>query len=1143
MLKQFALGAIFMGAASLLGLNAPLHAALQTPIKPSYQYNWYYNNTALNTAYALGVSHWNFLKYYDEARLRYGELPSADQLADATVGWDIYIGSNVPGLNKLMPVDNNPPDRLGLWTASTPLIPLINNIVTPVNKTEGFRRPLLPPLKFTRDGRIGLAPESGGLDGKPQLLRIRLNRPESLKKHFLQTEPGVPTLDPETWAVADYSKWGLPGAKLTQFVSICEGLPKSSSEANPYACGDGGQDDCYSMTLVGGGVTDTFTTSDIYELEGGYRVKYMPQLDTQDRVYSREMTVRVSQPKTAQARIASVEFSPDYRVSPIRQGVLFELNTPADGRLLVTRRQGLPLVWRHSKTGQMRAGSYEIVYAVAPEDAEPCDASQWGDFQPISHAPYDSRVNKKYPFAKYPFRDPMGNYIPDGEDLKATYPWLDMDAKNMSVMISDANLFSGGFHGQSSRFKSSCVNPGCKPSDSQEKSNISQFTMMGAWTRGKMAIIDNKINYSDFRINLANAVYLDLYQPGSASAVTENRASNVEVGAYREVGGGTIRDQYIPLKDEYGRSVLGRDGSPQKYLMRLTSLFDSIENRMNYNPHMKPAMPFDVVWLLSSGATSDEFAFDDLLNDNAFIISDMVAAYSWVNLNRFRMTGFDGWNEQLGSWRGQVKVQNSATTLPQQWVVPKAGDVVSGRIEPVANGGVKGKGMYFNGIDTRILYNISGTQPKPMSSSYWFHSVFLDARGLTKGAEQVVIDFPDKSRLTISDAGQQILLNAYNNLGQLVKAVPVPAGLVRDRWFQLGLQKSPSNLVTLFVNGYPYADFAPANGSLFQMTGGALVLGRPHNSYGNSLSSWQAMLGLSNGSTTNHRAFKGWMDEYKVYAYKPDLETACNLAHGTLVAVGKNAQMARLASLYPAQMHSRVSTALQLRGQSSFPSYACFQDNPSKGQTAVLHKLPPASISVRSNMHFPEGPLYHDAPRPDSTKNEFCLACHSSSNFNGLTVEALRYKNIPAKLDPRRQPTQAPQFITGHIPADFISTIKGNWNAMGSQFMDEYLMPSSNGVVPTIRNLVQVQSGRPIAVVTSGATISRRSFSALRVNVSGLASRAVFRINGRQLVEDSLPPFELPVNFLVNGTNTVSITTSAPNRRQSSSNFQFKITP
>ena len=476
----------------------------------------------------------------------------------------------------------------------------------------------------------------------------------------------------------------------------------------------------------------------------------------------------------------------------------------------------------------MRAGSYETVYAVAPDSAAPCDASQWGDLKPISHAPFDPLVKSRYPFAKYPFRDPMGHFIPDGDDIKGTYPWVDMDAKNISLMISDANLFRDGAVVDNSRFPNRCVHNGCTPADSTDKSNISQFTLMGAWTKGKMSIFDNRLNYADFRINAANALNLDLYQSGSALASTVNKSASVEVGAYREVGGGTEKDVYIELKDEYGNNT------GHKYLMKNTSLFDSIENRMNYNPHMKPAAPHDVVWLLSM-CNKREFSFDDLLNNNAFILSDMVAAYSWVNNNRFRMTGYDGWNELLGRWIGQVKVQNAATTLPDRWNVPHSGDVVHGRIEPVGNGGVKGKGMYFNGINTRILYDIPSSQPQSMSGSYWFHSLFLDARGLSANEERVILDFPDKSRLTMMSAGVNMSFKAYNNHGELQQTFFVPASLVKERWFNVGIQRSPTNIITVYVNGYPYTEFASTNGSMFQMTGGALVLGRAHNHYDLSL--------------------------------------------------------------------------------------------------------------------------------------------------------------------------------------------------------------------------------------------------------------------------------------------------------------------
>jgi hypothetical protein len=160
------------------------------------------------------------------------------------------------------------------------------------------------------------------------------------------------------------------------------------------------------------------------------------------------------------------------------------------------------------------------------------------------------------------------------------------------------------------------------------------------------------------------------------------------------------------------------------------------------------------------------------------------------------MTAYDGWNELWGDWRGQVKVQNAATTLPDKWIVPHSGDVVHGRIEPVANGGVKGKGLYFNGQNTRVLYEHSR---RPAAGDGVLLLVPLAVPGcarLSTNEERVVLDFPDKSRLTMKDAGWNVSFQAYNNFGELQRVFLVPAGLVKERWFNLGVQTAPNNTIT-----------------------------------------------------------------------------------------------------------------------------------------------------------------------------------------------------------------------------------------------------------------------------------------------------------------------------------------------------------
>jgi len=1109
-------------------------AAMPAPQAPAATIDWADGQD--RTLYSLAASSWHFDRYYDEARARYGSTPPPGDLAAAKAGWLVYLLS-LTGADKFT---GNPPDHGWGWTITQPQIPLANRVVTPVNHRAGFRKPHMPPLRWTRDGRIGVVADTGGLDGRPQPLRIQLNRPESLQTHFNDSAPGVPGVDPQVHEIADYAQWGLPGSKLAQFTTVCEAEPKTAAQANPYACGSGGQDDCYDLTLIGTAVTEGFDTSAQVGVDGGVRSQVLPALEANDRLFSRQITVRVAQPKTRDARIAAVSVSAGYQVAPIRQGVLFEPITPADGRLLIARRGGLPLVWKHSGSGRMIAGNYETVYSVAPANASPCDVTQWGDLYPISHAPFDPRVKDRYLFARYPFRDPMGNYIPDGMDIKGTYPWIDKDAKVLSLMISDANLFGGGYLFPKERYASRCVHAGCTRGD-RDATNDLTYAVIGGWSKGKMVVIDNLLNFGDFRLTLSNALYLDLYQPGSALAATQNRSASVELGGTRSLSH-SEPNSLIALTDAWGNPVLGRDGQPQFHLIKNSSVFDTLDNRLNYNPNLKPSSPHDVVWTLSSGVATDEFSFDDLLNDNAFIVSDMVAAFTAINDSPFRMTAFDGWNELWGDWRGQVKVQNAATTLHDRWQVPHSGDVVHGRIEPVANGGVKGKGLYFNGQNTRVLYDIPASQPRPLTSSYWFHSLFIDARGLTGSDERVLLNFPDKSRLTIKDAGWNVSFQAYNNFGELQRVFLVPATLVKERWFQLGLQTAPNNVITVFVNGFPYTEFTATQGSLFRMGAGALVLGRGHHDYDARYAGfWDWLFGRSTATAASYRVFEGWMDEYKVFSYQPDPESACNLAHGTLVAAGSNAALGQLAALYSAPMHARISQALQLRGQPVHARYACYQDNPSADRTAQLHRLPEGAVSLRNSIHFPEGPLYHDAPRPDSSANEFCLACHSTKGAGGLTVEALRYRNLPASLDPRRQPMQAPPLLTGNVTAELVAAMNGDWRALGSNRIDEYVQPGSAGVVPEIRNLVRVSGGAPVSVVNAGSTIARGSFSALRINASGLAVRAVFRVNGVQVLDDRAAPFELPNASLVTGSNEVAVTTYAANGMQGQLSLAVRV--
>ncbi len=350
----------------------------------------------------------------------------------------------------------------------------------------------------------------------------------------------------------------------------------------------------------------------------------------------------------------------------------------------------------------------------------------------------------------------------------------------------------------------------------------------------------------------------------------------------------------------------------------------------------------------------------------------------------------------------------------------------------------------------------------------------------------------------------------------------------------------------MFVNGYPYSEFTAS--SLFQMTGGDLVLGRAHNSYDykydwvrEGLLDWKR---VATATPVTYGAFKGWMDDYKVFAYQPDLETVCNLAHGTLVAPNTNTTIQTLAKLYPQAMHDKVSYALKMRGQWSTANYACYTGNPSQDKTAVLHSLPSGSIPVRTAMHFPEGPLYHDAPRPDSSSNEFCLACHSDGDkISGLSLKgALAVNpNLWAKYDKRRQPTQPHTFITGNMPAEFLRSIQPN-NISNSNYIDDHTMKSSNGVLPGIWNLTLLNlEGKPVGVMPS--VLTKGAFSGLRLNTSGLTKGVQFQVmSTSQLASsnDFSPPFEISASALANGTS-LKVTAYGFNGQKSEYTYNYTL--
>ncbi|MDX1696112.1 MAG: hypothetical protein R3208_20265, partial [Ketobacteraceae bacterium] len=351
---------------------------------------------------------------------------------------------------------------------------------------------------------------------------------------------------------------------------------------NPYICGENGENDCYDMTIIS-------STSNGITF----------------RLWGTPVTVEVANPKTAEARIQNVEVG----TSTPGGEVLFsdDWTEPAvtrDGRLLTGRQSLFPRAWTNPNTGKTRIGAWDLAYSVLPEDAEPCDVTGWTRFHPISHAPYDPEMKGRYGLAAYPFRDAHGQIIPDGADVAGTYPWVDRDG---------ANVFMAGVIGRladqsETKYPRRCVKEGCEKFE-QPYDRDRGYMVGGLWTRGKFVHLDAMINNQDWAVGVRSE-------------------SHYWVDLYRDETGADV-----PVRFGAGRFSPGPDAGPMPpgYTGN-ANILDSIENLFNYHEHAKPISGGDVVWIMGTGVATDEIVFDDYMDHNAFIVSNMQASITPLRL-------------------------------------------------------------------------------------------------------------------------------------------------------------------------------------------------------------------------------------------------------------------------------------------------------------------------------------------------------------------------------------------------------------------------------------------------------------------------------------------------------------------------------
>lgn len=312
-----------------------------------------------------------------------------------------------------------------------------------------------------------------------------------------------------------------------------------------------------------------------------------------------------------------------------------------------------------------------VLYSVHKNSSfDACDASGWGNFRPIAEIFNDPKMTQ-YPISKFIFRDFLNEEIKASGDvygasylekIKIIGTYPWIDREGRNILMTMVHSGDGnGF-----RYKDSLGEA------FESNSTNTGVSILGAWTQGKMIYLDNRNNIADIARKFRRDGLVKLY-----------------------------RDKHVRI------------------LHGGVTQINSLENELNYFKHMHSKLPGDVVWLINTNNDQvDEIAFDDYLTDDVFLLAHMNAPIQakekWV------LDGFD----RYGYFAENPKVMNSSTS--RSWKIPPVGELKGGaRVEPISAGGVLGKGLFLDGKDDYVDFEIP---VQPRSGYSWYWGVWLDPR-------------------------------------------------------------------------------------------------------------------------------------------------------------------------------------------------------------------------------------------------------------------------------------------------------------------------------------------------------------------------------------------------------------------------------
>jgi len=884
-------------------------------------------------------------------------------------------------------------------SAELPEPPLLKRDVHLVDQGN-LTRPTIPANRTTNDGRISLDFSS--------VLQVEftLLKPETLEQHFDQSPAGYGIIGGNDVAPFNVDRHLFHNSSYVGFGeashhTICESTPERSpgtptisngkpipfGSANPYSCPNDSAADCYDLTMIG----TQFAPGAAVELWGT------------------PFTVKIKSPKTKYAFIESVTTGSPVR-GPTLSGInsWFEPLTSGDGRLLVGRD-----------------GFHNMFYAVAAETEAACDVTTWTDRHEITHAYFDPDMrvggtrtvtdgkvdqDARYGIATYRMKDGAGQYLADNVTTKFTYPWMDKAGDNIFFTSVDATLFYNDGGTIKTRYPAECYDPSStcttQPSGALEQvdtlPNLRGIGLFGAWTHGKILLVDNLTNNIDYGTGWGdnNQYNITLYDDAGADAKVRIGGAGNIIGTFNNFPG----PGSLPLA-----SV-----NPYVYII------DSVENLFNDIPNMVPSTIRDTVWYLNLGKVTDKVVFDEWLNPNLFIWSEWmptlvhtdtsVPAANRPTYMHYRDGFISGTGQSVfGSGFGEaIWFQNGATGL--DWDVPGYGLTYQPdasepiRAEPIAMGGIEGRGLWLF-EDNNVTYSVPVQSSKTYTDHPWWVSLYIDPAANDDTVQRKVLTFPDGSTIRIK--GREQIEIVANGTDTATDTFTIVSNGSTRQWRHIGFQISTSgDKVDFYLDGFKKGSWSAGASStrLFRMQSGDFILGRPLQSQVTS-----AVLG-----------YKGWTDSLMLAAQQPGPELICNYANGTLVGLNSSytGDLLTQANEYPVSSHTAVTTLLSGSSKTTYPKYACMHDYTSD-LDMDSNSIPTNTVSIRGDVNFPEGPLVVGSPRPDSTTNNFCLSCHTTaSSQEELKFSALNSVSNSVEDDLRRQPGQGPRLRYGNMPAN-----------------------------------------------------------------------------------------------------------------------------